>query len=709
MGAASEPSDSQILQLFERLAAVGDVVEACSLVLNQAVVELDLERAVVVVGNGKRVEGVGWGISDHRLNTLLQDDDDDGSPSPLVGLLELTAPTVLDGGHPVAPLGFSSCAALPFRGPSKKNLGVLLLDAPELDRATRYAAVLFHRCAPSIEKTFELDQTKSRIATVSRQRDLLNGIINDLGDPVLLTDAHNDILLANKRAEQLLSAAAEDSEGRRRAIQINNLLFTAFRTQTVIGADESQSRELNLVDPSDGSDLLFEVISDVAPSADTEEDAVISILRDITDLKRAVTELESQFRRSRGAEHRARRERDRLNAILENVGDPILVTDDQSNLIQMNGEAERLFMVPGEGSADVRKRRMVRANDTKFSSLVSDFLLQGETRRVEKLDLEDPDTGKTFPAEAVSSKILNARGEPSAIVAILHDLTQVVENQRLARELKELNEDLEQRIEHAVQELEERNEKLEWQSRELEKASRLKSEFLASMSHELRTPINALLGFAALMQERIYGELTPQQEMALEKIRSASRHLLDLINDILDLSKIEAGKMQLHVEPVDFHEVARELAETIQPLVEAKCLDYVQDIPEDLPLLQTDRTKLKQVLLNLLSNAIKFTHEGEITLEAAHLGEPDWVQMTVRDTGIGIEPEKLESIFEEFRQVDGSHTREYGGTGLGLSITRKLVDLLGGGITVDSDLNRGSVFTVEIPVSVAILEPDEAT
>ncbi|HUH12807.1 MAG TPA: ATP-binding protein [Longimicrobiales bacterium] len=703
MAVALQPADSLVADLLERIATARDVVEAASFVLDSVVEEAGYARAVLVLRDEDAARAIGWGVDDPLMGRVLADRDaelldllpsEDG-PSRL-----LTEPAVF------AAMDFEASVLIPILLPDGRILGAVFGDADELGPGAERSGVLLRRTAAALERAMELERLAGRQDKLGHQRDLLTGIVNSLADPVILTDAQNNILLANRRAEQLLSATSEDSEGRRRAVQINNLLFTSFLTQAVIGVGSAGSRELNLVDPSDGSDLLFEVISaEGPPTSGRDERGLVSILRDITDLKRAVSELESEFNRSRVAEHRARRERDRLNAILENVSDPILVTDDQSNLILMNREAERLFVVQSRTEGDTADRRRVRANDTKVTTLISDFLLQPDRRRVERVELVDPESGVDFSAEAVSSKILNERNEPVAIVTIVHDLTQVVENQRLARELRDLNEDLEDRIVRATRELAERNTRLEWQSRELEKASRLKSEFLANMSHELRTPINALLGYTALMQERIYGDLTEKQHTALDKIRGASRHLLDLINDILDLSKIEAGKMQVHLEEVRLQEIGVEVAQTLEPMVASKGLRFVRELEPDLPAILSDRTKIRQIVLNLLSNAIKFTHEGSVTLRVTGSGTK--VRISVQDTGIGISPENLQSIFEEFRQVDGSHTREYGGTGLGLSITKKLIDLLGGRISVASARGSGSTFDVELPIG-GPSAPDEA-
>jgi signal transduction histidine kinase len=178
---------------------------------------------------------------------------------------------------------------------------------------------------------------------------------------------------------------------------------------------------------------------------------------------------------------------------------------------------------------------------------------------------------------------------------------------------------------------------------------------------------------------------------------TASQHLLELVNDILDLAKIEAGKMPVHVEPVDIAELIRELSQTIEPMVRRKNLEYRVELEAEMPLLETDRTKVKQVVLNLLSNAVKFTHQGYIALRACRAPDEDGVQIEVADSGIGIKEDDIAKIFEDFRQVDQSSTREYGGTGLGLSITKKLLHLLGGTIRVESAPGQGSVFSVSLP------------
>jgi PAS domain S-box-containing protein len=686
---AARSADAIVAELVERIARVHDLQEGCSVVLDRVVDEGDFKRAILLMATEHGLRGAGWGITDNVFKLLLDANTDAGATA--LAIVQRPGVRAIPPEH-IPELGFAHVTAFAFTGVNDTPCGVLLVDVPMTNQRLEFAAEIVGRCGASLHRSARIFELENRLSRTSRQQDMLTSIVNALADPVILTNAANDIVLANQRAESLLLTAQDASEGRRRAIEVNNLLFSSFLTQTAIGG--SAARELNLVDPSDGSDLLFEVI--VLPiEIAIGQAGIVSILRDITDLKRALTELEVQFNRSRVAEHRSRAERDRLNVMLENVSDPILVTDEASNIILMNPEADRLFVLDKASDPEAPYSKNVQANDTKFTSIISDFLLQAKRRRVERIDLVDPDSAKALPAEVHSSKIINARGETTAIVSVVHDLTQFSENQRLAGELRMLNEQLEDRIRLATIQLEERNKQLEWQSSELEKASRLKSEFLAAMSHELRTPLNVIIGYTSLMRERIYGELSSAQDDTLHKVYITSQHLLALINDVLDLSKIEAGKMPLHIEEVDLSAMIADLSETIMPMVRKKQLSYQTVVPQDVPRLVTDRTKLKQILLNLLSNAIKFTPQGSVRVTATT--NDGRVQIAVTDTGIGIKPEYLEVIFEDFRQLDQSHTREYGGTGLGLSITKNLLALLGGTIVVESKFGKGSSFTIDLP------------
>ncbi len=239
-----------------------------------------------------------------------------------------------------------------------------------------------------------------------------------------------------------------------------------------------------------------------------------------------------------------------------------------------------------------------------------------------------------------------------------------------------------------------------------EAASRAKSTFLANMSHELRTPMNAVIGYSELLAEELADAGLEEHLADLGKITAAGKHLLSLINDILDLSKIEAGRMDLFLERVEVRPMLEEVLSTAEPLVAKQGNTLARDFADELGTVRADQTKLRQVLLNLLSNAAKFTHEGRITLAARRerAGDDERLVLAVTDSGIGIAADKLEKVFAEFSQADDSTTRNYGGTGLGLTISRRFCRMMGGDLTVESTPGRGSTFTVRVPVRVDPLE-----
>jgi len=239
-----------------------------------------------------------------------------------------------------------------------------------------------------------------------------------------------------------------------------------------------------------------------------------------------------------------------------------------------------------------------------------------------------------------------------------------------------------------------------------EAANRAKSTFLANMSHELRTPMNAIIGYSEMLAEDAEDEGLDEMISDLEKINAAGRHLLALINDILDLSKIEAGRMDLYFETFDLKSMLDEAVATVTPLVTKNGNRLVADYDESLGRVRLDLTKFRQALFNLLSNAAKFTSDGTITLTARRerRGEDEWIVLSVTDTGIGIREEKLEKVFEEFAQADDSTTRDYGGTGLGLAISRRFCRMMGGDITVMSEPGAGAIFTIELPTKVDAMQ-----
>src|SRR5256885_2181582 len=293
------------------------------------------------------------------------------------------------------------------------------------------------------------------------------------------------------------------------------------------------------------ADLLSELPSP-APVAPREGRGFVSIPRNAPALRRATQEIEENYRKLRLAEADARAERDRLDLIIDSVADPILVTDPNANIVMMNAPAERLFTA--DPAAGAEARRTVQANDAHFSSFVSNLFFEpGAMRRSGSIGLVDPRTGAPLPVEAISGKIVSEHGEVTAIVTILHDRTEELERDRLYEQLQRRSSALEPKIREATAELTRQNELLRRSHFEIEQASAAKSQFLANMSHEFRTPLNAILGYTSMLLKGVTGEMSPHQRRNLERVDSNAHHLLAIINDILDISRIEAGKMPLTI------------------------------------------------------------------------------------------------------------------------------------------------------------------
>jgi hypothetical protein len=226
-------------------------------------------------------------------------------------------------------------------------------------------------------------------------------------------------------------------------------------------------------------------------------------------------------------------------------------------------------------------------------------------------------------------------------------------------------------------------------------ADRIKSAFLAAMSHELRTPLNSIIGFTGMVLQGLAGPLNEEQKKQLGMVRGSARHLLDLINDVLDISKIEAGQLTLMSENFDLRKSIEKAVQIVLPLADKKNLQIHANIGDNVSEMRGDQRRVEQILINLLNNAVKFTNYGEINLHC-HT-DKDSITLSVVDTGIGIKPENLNIIFDAFRQVDSGITRVQEGTGLGLNITHKLVEMMGGSIHVESEWKKGSTFTVILP------------
>jgi len=342
----------------------------------------------------------------------------------------------------------------------------------------------------------------------------------------------------------------------------------------------------------------------------------------------------------------------------------------------MNTPAERLFNAPGlEDEAALRR---VRANGANLTSFVSNVLTRsGEQRYRGEIQLTDPLVGRPLPVEALAGTILSEQGELMWVVTILHDLTEAIEKARLYEQLKQASVELERKVQEATGELAEQNELLRRQHIALEQASNLKSQFLANMSHEFRTPLNAILGYTHMLLNNVTGRVTEPQRKSL--------------------TRIEAGRMPLNATSFRVSELFAEVMSELEPIIKRSHLTVATRQRGAVPRVRSDRQKVKQIVLNLLSNALKFTPAGSVTMTASYDRRRREMAIAVKDTGVGIRLDDQAKVFEDFRQLDSSPTRGYGGTGLGLSICRRLANMLGGTIDLESDSGRGSTFTLRLP------------
>jgi len=283
----------------------------------------------------------------------------------------------------------------------------------------------------------------------------------------------------------------------------------------------------------------------------------------------------------------------------------------------------------------------------------------------------------------------NSEGNPIRMVGVCQDITDY---HQAKKELELHKNNLEELVDRRTVDLAKARD-------DAQQASRAKSAFLANMSHELRTPLNAIIGYSEIMLDDVKDIDEESLTKDLNKVLQSSKYLLTLISDILDLSKIEADKLELQSEKIDIKSLVESVATTIDPIIRKNNNDFVSDIPDDIGYMHGDLIRIRQSLLNLLSNAGKFTQNGEIELSINSVNEEsnEWIQFCVSDTGVGMSSEQIKNLFQPFSQGQSSSTTNYGGTGLGLAITQRLCHMMGGNVSVSSKANKGSKFTIRIP------------
>jgi PAS domain S-box-containing protein len=504
------------------------------------------------------------------------------------------------------------------------------------------------------------------VATVTklqRERQWIESIMKSVADPIVLTDLDNEILLQNRRAEELFSGSANAGEGKRRALKMNDLLFSAYLSSATVSSSEVIQRDITLVDPLEGSDIHFEVISTPATNGRGEPLGLVSIFRDVTDLREANEELARNFAKLQNAEAESRRERDRLDLIIENVGHPIVVCDSAGNFILFNRRAELLFQETG--SFISWATAAVRTNAVKLTSFISTLASASETARQAEIELIDPEDGRALPMEITAREVLDEAGQVTAVVSILHDLTEIRELER-------------RRVEQQL-----------FESEKLAAVGRL----AASIAHEVNNPLEAIKNALYLMQT---GSDFDQNLRFLEIARKETERVSHIIRQMLGFARRPGD-----VDWVDVNQLLEETFVLLEKKMRQQRIKITRQLDPALPRIRARADQLRQVFLNLIINAQQaITGEGEIRISTSRYEQALQPSIVVElsDSGVGIAEDDLARIFDPFFSTGKK------GTGLGLWVTQDIVRQHGGRIEVSSDIGRGTVFSIVLQVDSPVLE-----
>ncbi len=504
---------------------------------------------------------------------------------------------------------------------------------------------------------------------------------------ILTLDLDGKVRLWNRGAEAIFGFSSEEVLGRElptvfpedRA-EYRKLIESEFQGASYVGLEVRRRHK-------DGRNVNVSLWTTPLRDAHGAITGVVAIMSDITEARTA----EIAYRELAAREQRARAEihaEQRFRQLLEAAPDAIMEIDENGRIGLVNQAAEKLSGYQREELIGKPMEMLVpqelRAHHAGHRAAYRSHPVTRPMGSGLDLHLQCKDGTRT-PVE-ISLSPVNYGGD-MRVTAVIRDITQRKRAETRIREMQD----------RFTAELTEANRLLEQRNQEVERANKLKSEFVASMSHELRTPLHTIIGFAELLEEELEGPLNPKQKRFLGHIHKDSLHLLELINDILDLSRIESGRLDLRPEPFDVEEAMEEVVGTIRPQAAAKSLSLESSAPANVTL-TADRVRFKEVLFNLLSNAVKFTREGGRISMAAEVVETS-LRIEVSDTGVGIPQEEQAAVFEKFYQA-GSTTRGLKeGTGLGLAIAKQLVEAHGGTIGLESVPGQGSRFTVTLPLS----------
>jgi PAS domain S-box-containing protein len=665
----------------QREQATGrDPRETLEPMLDDLVRGLGYDKAVVLVYDeaSASLRGLfGWNVTDEQAKRLIVGVA--GSDNPLVVALRTGAPQRVDlddgatldvnTGATLAEMGIGSFVAAPLRSATGRSDGpravVLLARKDGVRDADLERLVPFARQASAAltrERDVQLLQRASESHAV--EKEWLWWMVNSVADPVLVTDPQNDILHLNRRAEHLFRSSDEDSAGKRRAVWMNNFLFTAaLSAWNLDTASRATNREVTLVDPVEGTELIYEVITMLALNHRIGERGVVSVLKDVTDIRHMTEELARSAERIQTADLQIRAERDRLDLVLQSVPNPIIVVDNENEILTLNAAAQHLFEATRSSG---RHDQLALANDARFTSFLSQLRLEPSSTRRGEVMLTDPDTEEHLEMEVTAADVRGPHGSVVATVTAMQDVGRLRELER-------------RRLEQVL-----------FDTEKLAATGRL----AASIAHEINNPLEAVQNSLYLLSravpegapERSYLDIATRETQRMSRIL---RQMLGFYRPTTSMGPTDVNALVLEAEVL----VTKRLREN--------GVRIDKELVPDLPLIRASADQLKQVLLNLFLNATEAMPKGGRLIVTTLVGggeldahSTDVVRIDVRDTGTGISEEAVARIFEPFFS-----TKMEKGTGLGLWVSHGIVQAHGGTLKVRSRPGQGTTFTITLPIA----------
>jgi PAS domain S-box-containing protein len=565
-------------------------------------------------------------------------------------------------------LGFESFVVAPLRGSGEPAIGVVLLSkgTPASDADVQALAPFATQAGSLLAQARDVAELRMGGEAHAVEKEWLWWMVNAFADPVVVTDEQNELVLANHSAELLFKSGKEDSAGKGHAISMNNFLFTAALSTWNLQSAIERTRELTLVDPIEGDDLIFEVITSPATNYRIGAKGVVSVLKNVTDLRHVTQELSANIQRLQSVDQEIRLERDRLDLVLRNVPNPIIVVDNSNEIVSLNAAAERLFKPPRDPLVQSRRAQVAMRNDAKFTSFLAQLSLDPGSKRSGELRLTDVDTGEELEMQVTANEVRDPVGATVATVSVMQDVGRLRELER-------------RRLEQAL-----------FDSEKLAATGRL----AASIAHEINNPLEAIQNALYLLVKRIPEDDPNAKFLGIamketERMSRILRQMLGFYRPAADLA------------PTDLNALIDEADALVSKRLRDRNVRVEKKLQPDLPKVMASADQIKQVILNLVLNAAEAMPKGGLVTvsteshrdAASGFIRTDAVRMQVADTGPGIAEEYLPHIFEPFFSTKGEK-----GTGLGLWVSLGIAQSHGGRLQVRNQPGGGTVFSMTLPI-----------